>query len=256
VGYLILEGSTRRVLVLVPAYNEERNIRNTISNLLEWMPSEQILVIDDGSSDKTYEIAQQIGIHVLKNRHNMGRNLSVIRGLTWGLKNTYDLFITVDADGQHSPHEIPRIVRHVDEYGIDCIIMSRFLSLRGLLSIPKVDALGVIASSFLVSLSSGIRISDPTTGYIAFSRKAAECLVRYGPALMSLASDNTWAMAQYPLFNNCGLSIRELSTHHILRSSGERKMFSPLKRVLYPVWLFRSFFTIRLALRQVEMGRK
>lgn len=212
-----------------------------------------MLVIDDGSSDRSAAVAQEAGVNLLRNPKNLGRNRAVVRGLRWGLEQGYSLFICVDADGQHPVNEIPRIIRRFAiSPSPDCLIMSRFMVTTQLKAVPKVDALGILVSSFLISWSAKCHISDPTTGYIAFSPRAARCLVRYVEFLRSVVSDNTWAMAQYPLFARKGLSIVELSTHHVPRKSGKRKMFSPTKRLLYPFRLAGAFVAVRIALSKLS----
>ncbi len=217
------------------------------------MPRDNVLVIDDGSTDRTAILAQEAGVNLLRNPKNIGRNRAVVRGLRWGLERGYSFFICVDADGQHSVKEIPRIVqRFATSPSPDCVIMSRFTVTTQLRAVPKVDALGILVSSFLVSLGAKCHISDPTTGFIAFSPRAARCLVQYAGFLRSVVSDNTWAMAQYPLFARKGLSIEELSTHHIPRKSGKRKMFSPTKRLSYPFRLVGAFLAVQLTLARLS----
>jgi len=238
-----------KTLVLVPSYNEESNLPRTLTSLLDVVTRDDVLVIDDGSSDRTSTIARQAGVNLLRNQRNIGRNSSVVRGMSWGLKRGYSLIICVDADGQHPVKEIPRMVRRFcSSPSPDCIIMSRFLMITRLRTVPKVDALGILVSSFLVSMSAGRHISDPTSGYIAFSPRAAQCLIQHVSVLRSIVSDNTWAMGQYPLFTKYGLYITELGTRYIPRRSGKRKMFSPSKRILFPLRLLRAFLTIRLTL--------
>lgn len=241
-----------KTLVLVPSYNEESNLPRTLASLLDVVTRDDVLVIDDGSSDRTSAIARQLGVNLLRNRRNIGRNSSVVRGMSWGLKRRYSLFICVDADGQHPAKEIPRMVhRFRSSPSPDCIIMSRFLMITQLMTVPKVDALGILVSSFLVSMGAGHHISDPTSGYIAFSPRAAQCLIQHVNVLRSVVSDNTWAMGQYPLFTKYGLFITEMGIHYIPRRSGKRKMFSPSKRILFPLRLFRAFLAIRLTLARL-----
>jgi len=237
------------VLVLVPCYNESQSIRTTLESLLRLVPHQSVLVIDDGSADESAAIAGNMGINVLMNPTNIGRNKSIAKGIDWGMGRGFELFICLDADGQHPPEGIPRILRHAEQNpGIDCIVMSRFRPITKVLQVPLIDALGIVVTSFLVSMSSGTYISDPTTGYIAFSKRAAACLASNIERLSKIASDNTWGMVQYPLFSRYGFHTVELPSSYIARASGGRKMFSPLRRFLYPLWLLKAFVAVQLAL--------
>jgi glycosyltransferase involved in cell wall biosynthesis len=241
-----------KILVIVPSYNEKQNIKDTIISIREKIDSDNILVIDDGSTDGSFKIIDNLKVNVLKNQKNIGRNRSIIRGFEWGLSKGYTMFITIDADGQHSASEIPRMIKYSAAKNIDCLIMSRFKHRRDLLLIPKFDAFGILVSSFFVSIASRARITDPTTGFIAFSKRAATCLVKYGELLHRIASDNTWAIVQYPLFTMFRLTISEVPTDYKPRISGHRKMFAPLKQFLYPAWLFRSYLGITLFLHFIN----
>lgn len=244
--------NTAKALVLIPSYNEELTLGSLLKSLLHYVSAANILVIDDGSTDKTTTIADRWGINLIRNSSNLGRNNSIVRGMIWGIMKGYSHFICIDADGQHSPTEIPRIMREISRSPeLDCIIMSRFTRMSMLRALPIIDALGVIVSSFFVSISSGVHISDPTTGFIVLSKKAANCIIKNHSLLSSISSDSTWALAQYPLFSRCGIIISELETKHIPRISGDRKMFTPSKQMTYPIWLIKSLISSRLFLNRV-----
>ena len=249
---MIPEETGDGLLVLVASYNEELNLKKTLPSLLRFVNPEDILVIDDGSSDNTLGVATQFGVNTMRNPRNLGRNRAVVRGFGWGIKRGYSQFVCVDADGQHPATDLPRIRRFLrNNPGVDCLIMSRFIHLNNLGSVPLADAFGIIVSSFLVSAGCGQYISDPTTGYIAFSANAANCLIKHVETLAHIVSDNTWAMGQYPLFSKCGFRITELPSRYIPRASGPRKMFTPLKRFKYPFWLLRAFLAVRVTLHDI-----
>src|SRR5919106_1280472 len=96
------------VIAVIPAYNESKNIRSVISETSKHVNS--IIVVDDGSIDKTSELAAAMNTIVVRNKVNMGKGFALKRGLIECLRHNPDVVITIDADGQHDPSEIPKIL--------------------------------------------------------------------------------------------------------------------------------------------------
>jgi glycosyltransferase involved in cell wall biosynthesis len=114
---------SERYVVLIPAYNAERSVGNVVREVLEVM--EEVVVVDDGSADRTGDVAREAGAHVLRHPQNRGKGAALKTGFTYACQHGYDGVITLDADGQHLPHEIPRFLACRKETGADLIIGGR-----------------------------------------------------------------------------------------------------------------------------------
>ena len=151
--------------VVIPAYNEAKRIGPVLRGVKKF--TKNTLVVDDGSKDKTAEMAQKEGVKVIRHRLNLGKGA----GMNTGVETAFDLgaeaIILLDADGQHDPKHLPEFIKKIDE-GHDIVFGSRNLSF----GVPLVRYLGNKFGSVLISLLFGIYRSDLLCGYIAFTEKA------------------------------------------------------------------------------------
>ncbi len=152
-----------KIAILIPAYNEVDNIKNTLKNIDFNMGD--IIVVDDGSTDNTGEIAKQEGVTVLRHPYNMGKGRAHRTGFKYISNNSsYDYLIAMDADGQHSPEEILLFEERINENKEDLIIGTRKLSLKDM---PLLRYFTNFTTSFFVSLLCGKRVKDSQSGFRA-----------------------------------------------------------------------------------------
>jgi glycosyltransferase involved in cell wall biosynthesis len=111
------------IVAIIPALNAERTVRHVIEQARKNI--EPVVVIDDGSSDRTGEVARAAGAIVLRHDVNRGKGAALKTGFRWARENGYDGVITLDADGQHLPSEIPKFLRQVELGAEDLIIGGR-----------------------------------------------------------------------------------------------------------------------------------
>lgn len=168
-----------RVLVIVPAWNEERNVGATVSEILRADTSYDVVVIDDGSEDDTARVAREAGATVLPLPFNLGVGGAMKTGFTYAQRNGYGRAIQVDADGQHNPADIAEVLSGLRT--ADISIGARFAdvgdySVRG----PRRWAMVFLAS--VVSRVAKTRLTDVTSGFRAANRRAIDQYVRYYPA--------------------------------------------------------------------------
>src|SRR3989338_8349518 len=116
-----------RVLVIMPAYNEAASIEGVISAVKKELPDADILVVNDGSTDATSQIARGLGVMVADLPYNMGIGAAMQAGYRYAAMHSYDIAVQVDADGQHPPDQINNLVAPVMEQKADIVIGSRFL---------------------------------------------------------------------------------------------------------------------------------
>jgi glycosyltransferase involved in cell wall biosynthesis len=114
-----------RILILIPAYNESERVAAVIERAKAYGP---VLVVDDGSKDQTSAVAKAAGADVIRQEPNQGKGAALVRGFNFALEQHYDAVITLDADGQHDPAEIPLFVNDFEVKGSDLIIGKRDFS--------------------------------------------------------------------------------------------------------------------------------
>lgn len=149
-----------KFLIIIPAYNEENSIENTVELLLAHRPEAQYVVIDDGSKDHTASICRKKGYNIVSLPINLGLTAAVQTGMRYAYQNGYDCALQFDADGQHRPEYILPMLDTLEE-GYDIIIGSRFVTNK------KPRGLRMMGSSLLsgiIWLTTGKRIEDPTSG--------------------------------------------------------------------------------------------
>ena len=153
------------VLIVVPAYNEAENIVKTIEDIKQHTDSDYIIV-DDCSKDSTYQICKEHGFNVLHLPINYGLTSGVQIGFKYALENNYDALIQFDGDGQHMAQYVDIMTKEL-ENGYDIVIGSRFVTEKKPFS-PRM--IGSRLLSFLIKLTTGKRIKDPTSGMRMFSK--------------------------------------------------------------------------------------
>src|SRR6266571_5851563 len=121
-------GASQRGLIIVPAYNEERNIRGVLDELARYRRDFDVLVVNDGSSDTTEGLVRSAGVLQAILPCNLGYSRAVQTGLRFGVRNRYPLIILFDADGQHAAADIPNLVAPLFGGEADFTIGSRYLS--------------------------------------------------------------------------------------------------------------------------------
>ncbi len=166
------------ILVLIPAYNEVDNISAVISGLPAIIHERSVycIVVDDGSSDGTGEIAAQQGALVARNIINRGGGAALRVGFELALALGVDIIITMDADGQHQPEDMPRLVEPLLDDTAELVIGSRLLGSMERYS--RIRYVGVHVFSWLLSVILGKKITDPASGFRAMNSKVLRsCLL-------------------------------------------------------------------------------
>jgi len=161
-----------KVSVVIPAFNESRFIGSVVLGLKRYPVD--ILVVDDGSSDNTAEIAQAAGAEVLRLPANQGKGAALNAGLAHIRQAAPDAIAIIDADGQHLPEELEQVVRPILEGEADIVIGSRYL--QGTSNTPSHRIFGHKVMNFFTGVFSGVQASDSQSGYRAFSPRAYQLL--------------------------------------------------------------------------------
>lgn len=157
-----------RVLVLVPAYNEERFIGSVVLSARK--SADSVIVVDDGSIDHTAQIARDAGAVVVSHKENYGKSAALSTGFALARKLNPAALVTLDGDGQHLPQEMINLVAPVLENRADLVIGSRYLSDE--CKVPRHRMWGHIFINFITGSLSGVTVGDSQSGYRAFSPDA------------------------------------------------------------------------------------
>ena len=156
------------LIAVIPAYNEEKNIRDVVKRTLQY--TDFVVVVDDGSKDNTSEEARQGGAFVIRNKVNKGKAGAMNVGFKYTLKKSADFIVVLDADGQHDPDEIPLFMNKMYE-GFDLVVGVRRFDRK---LMPASRILANTFSSFLTSLVTCTKILDSQSGYRVIRRSILE----------------------------------------------------------------------------------
>lgn len=169
----------KRVLIIIPAWNEAGSIGDVVREVRGELPSVDVIVVDDGSSDDTAAHAAEAGAIVARLPYNLGVGGAMRTGYRYARDHGYDVAIQVDADGQHDPRYIPKLVDALDDH--DLVIGARFAgeggySVKG----PRKWAMKMLSA--VLSRLSRTRLTDTTSGHRACNRRVIEFFAHWYPA--------------------------------------------------------------------------
>ena len=169
-----------RRVAIVPALNEAGSIARVIAEIRSFDPGFEIVVIDDGSADRTTEIARAGGAHVVRLPFNLGIGGAVQTGFRYAFEHGFDLAVRLDGDGQHDPAELARILAPVIAGEADIAVGSRFAGERSYRP-PRSRRIGIRLLAWIVSRLVGRRVTDTTSGFQALNRKGIALFARDYP---------------------------------------------------------------------------
>lgn len=170
---------TRRVLVVIPAWNEQDTVAATISELVAAQPHVDVLVVDDGSGDRTVEEARGAGALVCRLPYNLGVGGAMRAGYRYGLRNNYDIVVQLDADGQHDPAYLPLLLDGLDE--ADVVVGARFAGVGDYkVGLARGIAMRLLAGT--LTRLAGTRLTDVTSGFRAVNVRALVVFAAHYPA--------------------------------------------------------------------------
>jgi glycosyltransferase involved in cell wall biosynthesis len=228
----------RNVLIVIPAYNEEKNISSLLETIRKKISEIDILVIDDGSTDRTARVAEKAGALVVKLPFNMGYGAALQTGFKYALMKRYQYVVQMDADGQHDPGSIKALLDEIRKEDVDVVMGSRFFGNREYKA-PFVRRTGIYIFGKIASIITGQYSTDPTSGFQALNRDA----VRFYAS--------PFYPVDYPdadviiMLHRAGLRIREIPVTMHARKEG-KSMHSGLKPLYYIFKMFLSMFVTLL----------
>jgi glycosyltransferase involved in cell wall biosynthesis len=163
-----------RRVALVPAFNEEANVGRVIDEIRAVDPALDVVVVDDGSYDRTAEVARAHGATVVRLPFNLGIGGAVQTGFRFAFEHGYDLAVRLDGDGQHDPSQLERILAPVVAGEADIAVGSRFAGERDGYRSSRSRRIGIRLLAWVVSRIVGRRVTDTTSGFQALNHRAIE----------------------------------------------------------------------------------
>lgn len=227
---------TGPVLVIVPAWNEENNVGHTVREILTAGSDYDVVVVDDGSSDRTSEVATAAGATVLVLPFNLGVGGAMKTGFTYAQRHGYTRAIQVDADGQHNPDDIAKVIAGLEH--ADISIGARFAEV-GTYSAKGPRRWAMVFLANVVSRVAKTRLTDVTSGFRAANEKAIAQYVSYYPAEYLGDTIDSLVAALH-----AGLTVAQVPVAMRPRMTGRPSQGA----VGSTIYLFRSVFALGLAL--------
>lgn len=228
-----------KLLVLIPALNEEKTIANVIERIprrMDRIDSIEVVVIDDGSSDRTAELAARSGAQVISHARNRGVGASFQTGVAYAIDRGADIVVNMDADGQFNPEDIPALVQPISRGEADMVTASRFKDRELWPKMSLVKFWGNRAMSLLISCLTGRKYYDVSCGFRAYSR---ETLLQ-----MNLFGQFTYTQETFLDISFKGIEIGEIPIRvRGTREFGKSRVASNLFKYALQAFkiIFRSF---------------
>ncbi|MDH6111013.1 glycosyltransferase involved in cell wall biosynthesis [Kitasatospora sp. MAP12-15] len=229
---------TRRVLIILPAWNEEEGLPSVLREIQEHLPYVDTLVVDDGSSDNTAAVAEAAGSAVARLPFNLGVGGAMRCGYRYAALHGYDVAIQVDADGQHDPAYVPVLLAQLEKGEADLVVGARFAGtgdyeVRG----PRKWAMKLLSG--VLSKITGTRLTDTTSGFRACNKPLIEFFSRWYP--VEYLGDTIESMVGAA---RVGFTIRQVPVAMRARTTG-RPSASPFRAMVY---LTRAGLVLLLAM--------
>ncbi|HLX43333.1 MAG TPA: glycosyltransferase family 2 protein [Bryobacteraceae bacterium] len=222
-----------KLLILIPAFNEEGAVGSVVEEVRSVMPGIPILVVDDCSEDATRHVAKQAGADVLPLPYHLGLGGCVQAGYRLAFELGYDYVIRVDGDGQHDPAYIPKILEALQREGCEMVIGSRFVNGDGEHTGPA-RGLGIVFFRAILRPILGRPVKDPTSGFVGVNRTALALFSRSFP--LEYPEIEALVVLQRKRFRFVEVPVRMRN-----RRAG-RSTITALRALYYPVHVLLGVF--------------
>ncbi|KOX02755.1 glycosyltransferase family 2 protein [Micromonospora profundi] len=226
----------KRVLIIIPALNESGSIADVVGEVRGELPGVDVLVVDDGSTDRTAAVAAAAGARVAKLPYNLGVGGAMRLGYRYARDHDYDVAIQIDADGQHDPRYVPKLVDLLDE--TDLVIGARFAG-EGDYSVRGPRRWAMVMLSGVLSRVARTKLTDTTSGFRAANRRVIDMFASWYP--VEYLGDTVETLVHTA---RRGYTIRQVPVAMRKRMAGTPS-HSPAKAMIY---LGRAFAVLTLAL--------
>ena len=222
-----------KILIIIPAYNEEECLPGVMQDLRSHAPNADILVVDDGSRDRTAKVARQAGVKVASLPYNLGIGGAMQTGFQYARNNGYEIAIQFDGDGQHMAAEVGELLDPLRQGRADIVVGSRFLK-RGDYRPSFFRKVGIWIFSTVLSAILGIPVTDTTSGFRAVNRRVIEFFARSYP-------EDYPEVESLVLLHRAGMTIAEAPVRMRDRTGG-RSSITPIRSAYYMIKVLLAVF--------------
>lgn len=202
-----------RVLAIIPALNEEQTVATVVSNVR--LAGFDALVVSDGSTDDTAPRAREAGANVVELPLNVGVGGALRCGFRWAVAHGFDTVVQVDADGQHRPEQIQRLLDHLTESGASMVVGSRFMEQSGDYEVSRARRTAMRMLSHRVKRRTGVAVHDATSGFRAISEPLLSVFAASYPS--EYLGDTVEALA---IAGASGATVAEYPVDMVMRAHG------------------------------------
>lgn len=222
-----------KVLIIIPAYNEEKNLKRVIGHLQQVCPQFDYVIVNDGSTDGTERLCRQNQYRHISLPVNLGLSAAVRAGMRYASQKGYDMALQFDADGQHLPEYIQPMVDCMTQTNCDVVIASRYFGCRMPLRMRTVGAKMITAA---IRLTTGRHLSDPTSGMRLYSRRVIEQFIK--------DENNAPEPDTLSYLIRLGADIREVKVEMDERTEGQSYL-TPVNASKYMIHMMMSIFVFQ-----------
>ncbi|MBP5529158.1 MAG: glycosyltransferase family 2 protein [Lachnospiraceae bacterium] len=247
----------KKVLIIIPAYNEGRNIGSLLEKLERKDISDicDVLVINDASTDDTGQVVRNRGHKIVRNIYNLGYGSGLQAGYRYAKRYDYSFVIQMDGDGQHDPENVLKIydaLTHADENNVvpDIVLGSRFLKDSPEYKSTLAKDMGYVLFRSLIKMFTGKKISDPTTGLQGLSRRTF-CYYAGFDHFDDQYPDANMILQMIML----GYEVKEIPALMHQRTSG-KSMHSGIKPIIYMIRMCYSIFAVWIRIKVLKTDKK
>lgn len=225
----------KKIAIVIPVRDEEQSI----SNVLESIPplpafEKRVFVIDDASEDNTFRIVQENGVEVIRHPVALGVGGALKTGYLLAKEWSADVIAQIDADGEHDPMELPKLLKPILDGDIDMVVGSRFINGKPPLSMVRKT--GIRFYSWLVNKFTDYKLTDITSGYRVFKMEVLDKVM--------FPSEKHWAIEMTLLAGRNKVSIKEVPIRAIIRKTGKSQFHDLMTFILYPIRVMRQIIDV------------
>lgn len=217
-----------KVLVIIPAYNEEKSIRRVVNHLIQVCPQYDYVIVNDGSTDRTEEICKENHFHYISLPVNLGLTGAIQAGMKYASQKGYDMALQFDADGQHLPEYIPSMVNYMAAEKCNVVIASRYCRSKMPFSMRTLGSKMIAGAIYMTT---GKHLSDPTSGMRLYDRHVIEQFVK--------DSNNSPEPDTLTYLMRIGADIREVEVTMAERQQG-KSYLTPINASKYMINMLLS----------------
>lgn len=243
----------RKTLILIPAYNEEGNIATVLNNIRSECGNVDVLVVNDGSRDRTAKVAEKAGAIVVSHIYNMGYGVSLQTGYKYAVDHNYEFIIQMDADGQHDVCNIGAIYNELakEKHHYDIVIGSRFLARDNDMKVGIAKKIAIGFFNMAIKLVTRKQFTDPTSGLQGLSRRAFTAYSLYDNFDTNYPDAN---IITKMLLN--GYKLKEIPAVMHARQSGTSMHSGLLNNIRYMFIVSLNILVVVMQFHLVKKGRK